>query len=115
MLGRNKEAIAELEALKPPGLVWVQIELASANARAGRSREARRILSEIEAGKEFADPFQLATVYAALGDFDTAFRCLERSYNDRSPQIAFILSEPRLDPIRSDARFGELVKKLNLA
>jgi len=115
MMGRNDEAVAELEVLKSQGLVWAQIELVCANARAGRSNEARRLLAEIEAGKQFADPYSLAAAYLELRDFETAFRLLQKAFEDRSPQIAFLRSEPKFDPIRSDSRYRELLRKLNLS
>jgi tetratricopeptide (TPR) repeat protein len=54
-----------------------------------------------------------ARVYLALGDYDTAFRALERAIEDRT-FLAAQWSDPDLDPVRSDPRFARLVERMGL-
>jgi hypothetical protein len=62
----------------------------------------------------YVSAYDVCEAYIALGEYDTAFDWLERSYNEGARGTALILVEPRLDPIRSDLRFKELVKKMEL-
>lgn len=63
-------------------------------------------------------------VYAAAGDrrageqvmADTAhaFEWLDKAYRDRSDLLVYLKVDPRLDPIRSDRRFMELVERVGI-
>ena len=83
-------------------------------ARMGRRREAMEIVQAIErdgalGGAEFA----LATIYSALGDRDHAIASLERGVQ-RHSVLAVVFRDPQLDPIRSDPRFQELLRRAGL-
>jgi DNA-binding winged helix-turn-helix (wHTH) protein/TolB-like protein/Tfp pilus assembly protein PilF len=56
-----------------------------------------------------ARSYELARLYAAVGDKSSAFRNLERAYEERSNMIAVIEVDPELDPLREDPRYIELV------
>jgi hypothetical protein len=56
----------------------------------------------------------LAPVYAQLGDREQAFSCLEKAYEKHEDWIITILVDPELDPLRSDPRFQELVRRIGL-
>ena len=63
----------------------------------------------------YAEPFSLATVYAALGQADLAFQWLERACQDRTCWFAlFVNGDPRLDPLRSDPRMTDLLQRVGL-
>jgi hypothetical protein len=54
-------------------------------------------------------------IYAGLGDKDKAFAWLEKAYEDRSiVSVAFLKTNPMLDPLRSDTRFADLLRRTNL-
>ncbi len=55
-----------------------------------------------------------ATMYAELGEKDKAFSILHNLYEDRSAQLLRLKVDPRLDSLRDDARFTELLKRMNL-
>jgi hypothetical protein len=59
-------------------------------------------------------PYRIATVYAALGDKDLAFAQLERAYAQRSFFLDFLKVDPELDSLRSDPRFQDLLRRMNL-
>jgi tetratricopeptide (TPR) repeat protein len=62
-----------------------------------------------------ADPgYSSALPYAALGEKDKAFSALERSYENNEIPIVLLKVDPRLDGLRSDPRFNELLRKIGL-
>ena len=56
----------------------------------------------------------IATLYADLGDKDHAFRWLNTAYQERDWLLVGLKTNFHLDPIRSDPRFAELVRKVGL-
>jgi hypothetical protein len=56
----------------------------------------------------------MAAFYAAVGDPDRAFEWLEKGYDERPSSIALIKVEPGLDPLRSDPRFAEILRRMGL-
>jgi serine/threonine-protein kinase len=89
-------------------------ELAAAYAAAGRRSEALATLAEVERKREDGETpwFEMAMAHGALGDADRAFASLERAYDSRSTWMPYLQVEPRLDPLRSDPRFADLVRRM---
>jgi TolB-like protein/DNA-binding winged helix-turn-helix (wHTH) protein len=58
--------------------------------------------------------FIIATFYADLGDKDQAFHWLNIAYQEHDWLLISLKTNFRLDPIRSDPRFAELVRKVGL-
>ena len=58
--------------------------------------------------------FNVAIFMAELGDNDAAFTVLNDVNEDRNYLINWINIDPRLDRVRDDPRFGELLRKMNL-
>ena len=56
----------------------------------------------------------IAAVHASLGDVDEAFRWLDIAAEERAAGLILLRVHPRLDPIRSDPRYGPLVRRLGL-
>jgi TolB-like protein/DNA-binding winged helix-turn-helix (wHTH) protein/cytochrome c-type biogenesis protein CcmH/NrfG len=54
-----------------------------------------------------------AYLFADLGENDEAFSCLERAYRDRDWHLALLQIHPLLDPLRSDPRFQDLLRRMN--
>jgi TolB-like protein/Tfp pilus assembly protein PilF len=59
-------------------------------------------------------PSAVAEVYTRLGEKDEAFRWLQRAYDERDAAMVFLNVEPFWDPLRSDARFKDLVRRVGL-
>jgi tetratricopeptide (TPR) repeat protein len=58
--------------------------------------------------------YGLAQSYAELGDKDQAFQWLNTCYQERNPELLGLKTDFRLDSIRSDPRFAELVRRVGL-
>jgi serine/threonine protein kinase/thioredoxin-like negative regulator of GroEL len=58
--------------------------------------------------------FGLAIAYAQLGENDRAFELLEQRYRDRGFEMLTLKNIPSLDPLRSDPRFQDLVRRVGL-
>jgi TolB-like protein/DNA-binding winged helix-turn-helix (wHTH) protein/Flp pilus assembly protein TadD len=90
--------------------------LGHAYAMAGNRPEAENILQTLsERGKKsYVSPFDLALVHAALGEKDEAFALLKKAIAERSTFLVYTKWEPRLDPLRSDPRFTQILKRIGL-
>ena len=114
-----KEAMAEFEkavSISPDDLAALT-GLGYGYAVAGRSADAEKVLARLNelSKREFVSPVWMAKIYSGLGEKDKAFESLERAYEDRSiVSVAYIKTNPMLDPLRSDPRFAELLRRLNL-
>lgn len=115
-LGKFDEALASVQKLlqsTADGRVGLR-PLGRIYARMGRRREALEIVRKIERDGTFGgDEFAVASVYSALGDRDQAIAALERGVHRRS-LLAFVFTDPQLDPLRSDPRFQELLRRAGL-
>lgn len=69
---------------------------------------------EGEAKQHYIRAEVLAMGYAAMGDLDRAFACLERAFQARSAGLIYLHLDPGFEPLRGDARFGELVRRIGL-
>jgi len=90
--------------------------LAHAYAATGRKGEAKKILREWQHQSEsnYISPYMIATVYASLGEKDKAFEYLEKAYQERSSDLPYFLkADLRMDSLRSDPRFQDLLRHMN--
>lgn len=88
--------------------------LAMAFGASGRGDKAHSIANELEAGqgKRYVLPYNFAKIYAASGDDEKAFAWLETAYDDGSPDLIELNSEPIFDHIRNDSRFSDLMRRV---
>jgi TolB-like protein/DNA-binding winged helix-turn-helix (wHTH) protein/Flp pilus assembly protein TadD len=107
---RSAEALAEFRKAGLDGGVGYAL------AVSGRHDEARRVLSDLEgkASRGYVPALEIAVVQAGLGDREQAFLWLEKAYAEHSPLLSGIRVDPRLAALHGDARFGDLVRRMNL-
>ena len=114
MLGRSEEAnralIAFYERCGAP-CDWAQEAFERGWAEGGREGAVRAWL-EAATEREGYSPMMIALNYAAIGETDEAFAWLERGYREREPQMITLKTSPGFDPLRSDPRFDDLLRRI---
>ena len=113
--GMGPEALASLEqATQLTKSLNVLASLAHAEAVFGQAAGARKILAQLEetSRKSYVPSYYFALIYSGLGEKDRAFEWLERAYQERSTVLAYLRLDPRLEPLRSDPRYADLVRRL---
>ncbi len=90
--------------------------LARSYAAAGKSDQATQILNELLqlSAKEYVPPTEIADTFAALGRKDEGFQWLNKAYDERAAALVYLKVAQVYDPLRSDPRFTELLKRLHL-
>jgi serine/threonine-protein kinase len=90
--------------------------LVRALAALGERDEAEAILRRLEelAATQYIRAESLAMGYAAVGDADRAFACLERAFADRSAGLIYFHLDTGYAPLRGDRRFADLVRRIGL-
>jgi TolB-like protein/tetratricopeptide (TPR) repeat protein len=85
--------------------------------RLGRTDDARRLLREVEGllADGHASPVALVILYAGLGDLDAAFHWLEQASHVRMDLVWLTAGFPGIDPLRSDPRFRDLLRRHQIA
>jgi TolB-like protein/tetratricopeptide (TPR) repeat protein len=116
--GKNEEAEKELEQAvhsSPESPVYRSM-LAYAYAQTGRIEDARKILGDViqQAQTDRASWQDVAGIYAALGEKDHAFAALEMAFQKRDSRLTMLLDHEGLEPLRSDPRFSDLVRRVGL-
>ncbi len=115
--GAYDEAIAAFKKAIDLGEgAQVKADLAYTYAVSGRTREARKILAELtdRSRRTYAPPLEVAIAYVGLGDHDQAFAWLEKAYDERERDMLSLRVNPGLDPLRSDPRFADLLRRVGL-
>jgi DNA-binding winged helix-turn-helix (wHTH) protein/Tfp pilus assembly protein PilF len=111
------EAIAELDhAAKMSGQSpHVLATLGNAYGLAGDRSRAERIANQLQrSNTAYVSSFDIALIYAGIGDRKRSFEYLERAYQKREGDLIFLKVEPRLSRLRQDARFIELSERVGL-
>jgi len=118
--GRHAEALNEFEA------VARQISetamgigaLGHERGLTGDHEGARRLLQEAldHANRGLPESLSLALIYLGLGEVDQVFHWLNAACETRYGLMYFIIKcDPRLDPMRSDPRFAEVLQRMGLS
>ncbi len=119
--GRLEQALADLEAHPAPKAVLASDPmfcgvLARIHARAGRRADAARDLDKLRqlSRKRFVPAFYIAMAEAALGKVDQSLESLEECYRQRLESALYLGVEPGFQVLRSDPRFGDLLRRIGL-
>ncbi len=116
---RYEEALAEFVKEREIAKGWesrVDAWLGAAYVKLGQREKAESLLAGLlERSKtSYVPPTTLAALYFALGKNDEGFAGLERAYEVYDTFLRMIMVEPLLENARSDPRFTDLAKRLNL-
>ncbi len=110
-----QEAVDELEAALTvnPNDLGLLGSLAYAYALSGNRDRALMIFKKLKERDENPNvPLMIAQVYVAIGDKDRAFEWLEKAYQQRSPGLGWLKALWIWDPLHSDPRFADLVRRV---
>jgi len=111
--GMYKEALGQLLQL-PAGPLKLG-ELGDTYARMGNKAAAQAAIQKLvdSSAKNPVGTFEVAVVYAGLGEKDRAFEWLQSAYKVHDSEMCYLKSDPRLDPLHSDPRFQDLLRRMN--
>ena len=114
--GMYAEAVAELQrAVKLSGdSPTCSANLARAYVASGQRSEALKLLGDLKkrSNPGYSNAAEIAMIYASLGDTDQAMNWLEKGFEERfNPGV---LLRPGFDPLRSDPRFQNLLRRIGL-
>jgi tetratricopeptide (TPR) repeat protein len=90
--------------------------LIRAYAHAGRRSDALRLLADLQKRRKaaYVPAGAFVNAYLGLGENDQAFAWLEQAYQEQSNILQFLKVHPYFDPIRTDPRFADLVRRTGL-
>jgi serine/threonine protein kinase/Tfp pilus assembly protein PilF len=115
---RFEQAIAEFQkaAELSSGSEFALAALGHAFAVAGKKKQAEEILAKLtgKTQRDYVSAFDIAVIYTGLGQKEKAFQWLQKAFEERSSFLIYSKWEPRLDPLRSDSRFQDLLRRIGL-
>jgi serine/threonine-protein kinase len=90
--------------------------LGHAYAASGKRDEALETIQELNrlSTEHFVTPRGVAEIYVGLGDKEQAFAWLDRAFEQRSGWLLHVKENPRYDSLRTDPRYTDLVRRMNL-
>jgi tetratricopeptide (TPR) repeat protein len=116
--GRYELAIAEGEkgANLSGGSPLMRAALAHSYGKAGRAKEALRILDDLTklAKRKYVAPHFFAGIHIGMGENDRAVEYLEKSYEEHSHWLIYLHLDPSMDDLRNDPRFQDLLRRVGL-
>ncbi len=116
--GMYREALppTEMAATLTRGAALALANLGYVRARLGQREEARRILDQLAAASKerYTPGLAFAIVHVGLGENDQALSWLEKAYEERFNRLAYLRREAVWDPLRSDPRFTDLLRRIDL-
>jgi TolB-like protein/Flp pilus assembly protein TadD len=115
--GLYDEAVKELQKAQElsADVTFVKAALAHALGLSGSRRDARRSLQELESlkTKKYVPAYDMAIAHLGLGDKGRALDWLDKALEERSGWLAYLAVEPRLDELRGETKFSEIVKRVS--
>jgi TolB-like protein/tetratricopeptide (TPR) repeat protein len=85
-------------------------------ALSGDTAGARRALADLQrlAKTRYVSALYFAGIYTGLGEKSTAMDWLDKAYKERNDRLVYLNVDPMADPLRSEPRFQDLMKRLHL-
>lgn len=117
--GRLGESEQEFElAVRTAGdVTFPMAGLGHLYAVGGRKAEAKLIIASLRelSKKRYVPAYDIAIIYAGLERRDETFDWLEKAFGEGSSWLPYLNVDPRLDNLRADPRFADLLKRVHLA
>ncbi len=114
--GAFGEALAELQQAKSLSgdATETVAALAVTYSLSGSRDKALKLLDELrrKSQQSYVSPYDIATICVALGDTNQALAWLEKAYQQRANGLVELKVEPTFDPLRSDPRFQDLLRRV---
>ena len=90
--------------------------LGNAYAASQRRGEALKLLHELQEfpTQRYVSSYDIATIYIGLGEKERAFEWLGKAYEERSCFLLWLKVDPIFDTLRSDPRFQDLLRRMNI-
>jgi eukaryotic-like serine/threonine-protein kinase len=115
---RYESAITEGEkgVMLSGGSPLMRAALAHTLGAAGKTAEARRILSDLTelAKKRYVAPYFFAGIHAGLGEYDNAIEYLQKCYEEHSHWLIYLHLDPSMDDLRDHPAFQDLLQRVGL-
>jgi TolB-like protein/DNA-binding winged helix-turn-helix (wHTH) protein/Tfp pilus assembly protein PilF len=114
--GMYADALREMKRAKEllPENAIIDSDIGHLYAVAGRRREATAILTQLQdkSARSYVSSFELALIHAGLGEKEKSLSEMEQAYRERSDMLVYLGVDRRLDALRPDPRFGELLRRI---
>lgn len=114
--GMYAEALAAFEKARAlsPDTPYILAGLGHCYAVSGKQREARRLLAQLHALSKhrYVKPLDIAFIHIGLDEKDQALQWLDKAYEERAGWLGYLPVDPVYDPLRSDPRFQELLRRI---
>ena len=109
-MSRYDDALIEFQ--KESGL----FEIGITYARMGKKADAQKVLDDLIrlANEKYYSAYEIASLYFVMDEKDQGFMWMKRALEEKDPFLIYLSTDPLLDDVRSDARFKELLKTINL-
>jgi len=115
---RYSEAENELRKAKEllKDSLVVEADTGYVYAVSGKKDQALKVIDELKelSKRRYVSSYHVAMIYLALKEKDQAFEWLENAFRERSDLLVYLKIEPRLESVRSDQRFADLVRRVGL-
>ena len=115
-IGMYREAIEAFQkALSLSGTFpEFQAGLGHAYAASGRRSEAKEVFNRLKelSERRYVSPYDIALIHTGLGETDQALHWLEKAYAQRCVELALLKVDQRLDGLRPDSRFTDLLRRV---
>lgn len=115
--GRTRQAIEEFQkAIQLSNGERGLGALGHIYAVSGKKDEARKAIKDLESLSKriYVSSYQKAVIYAGLGEKDQSFGYLQKSFDERSMSGPLLRFDPRLNELRGDPRFHDLMRRAGM-
>jgi TolB-like protein/Tfp pilus assembly protein PilF len=115
--GQYREAITAFQKARAmaPDDMYVAGWLGHAYAISGNRAEAQRLHDKLQerSQKRYVPAYSRSVIFTGLGNKEQAFEWAQKAYEERDYWLVYLKVEPAFDPLRSDPRFQDLLRRMN--